>query len=137
MGAAPAPEVFTLVPPDHRPGPPLRSLEEWQRLSRFLRGRGVWDWPTGPPPDAPPVGRLVSRRSPDGRVTVDGFPEEADVCEPLVARLAPALAAVVRLERGRLSVEAADGVAVYAPVGASPRPGCRRSGRLSRRLADR
>ena len=90
MGAAPAPEVFTLVPPDQGPGPPSRSLEAWQRQGRFPRGRGVWDWPDGPPPDAPPAGRLVFRRSPDGRVTVDGFPEEADVCEPLVARLDPA-----------------------------------------------
>jgi hypothetical protein len=56
------------------------------------------------------------------------------VCEPLVARLDPH---VVRLERGRLYVEAADGAAVYAPVGPSPRPGCRRSGRLYLRPAGR
>ena len=69
-------------------------------------------------------------------MTVDGLPEEADVCEPLVARFAPALAAVVRLERGRLYVEAANGVAVYVPVGPSPRPGCTRYGRVYRRLTD-
>jgi hypothetical protein len=72
-------------------------------------------------------------------VTVDGFPDEADVCEPLVervARLAPPLEGVVRLERGRLYVEAANGAAVYVPVGPSPRPGCRRYGRLYRRPAD-
>ena len=70
-------------------------------------------------------------------MTVDGFPEEADVSEALVARLAPALGAAVRLERGRLYVEAANGAAVYVPVGPSPRPGCTRYGRLYRRLADR
>jgi hypothetical protein len=137
MGAAPAPEVFTLVPPDQGPGPPSRSLEEWQRQGRFPRGRDGWDWPDGPPPDAPPVGRLVFRRYPDERVTVDGFPEEADVSEALVARRAPALAAAVRLERGRLYVEAANGAAVYVPVGPSSTPGCTRYGRLYRRLADR
>jgi hypothetical protein len=78
----------------------------------------------------------VLRRWPDGRVTVDGFPEEADVCEARVARLALALAAAVRLERGRLSIEAANGAAVYVPVGPSPRPGCTRYGRLYRRLTD-
>jgi hypothetical protein len=57
------------------------------------------------------------------------------VSEALVARLAPALAAAVRLERGRLYVEAANGVAVYVPVGPSPRPGCRRYGRLYLRPA--
>jgi hypothetical protein len=134
MGAAPAPEVFTLVPPDQGPGPPLRSLEEWQRQRRFPRGRGVWDWPDGPPPPAPPGGRLVFRRSPDGRITVDGFPEEADVCAALVARLDPR---VVRLERGRLSIEAANGAAVDVPVGPSPRPGCTRYGRLYLRPAGR
>jgi hypothetical protein len=64
-------------------------------------------------------------------MTVDDLPDEADVCEPLVARLDPAVA---RLERGRLYVEAANGVAVYVPVGPSPRPGCTRYGRLYRRL---
>jgi hypothetical protein len=134
MGAAPAPEVFTLVPPDQGPGPPSRSLEAWQRQGRFPRGQGVWDWPDEPPPDAPPGGRLVFRRSPGGRVEADGFPEEADVCEPLVARLDPR---VVRLERGRLYVEAANGAAVYVPVGPSPRPGCTRYGRLYLGPADR
>jgi hypothetical protein len=134
MGAAPAPEVFTLVPPDQEPGPPLRSLEAWQRLSRFPWRGGMGGWPDALPPPAPAGGRLVFRRSPDGRVTVDGFPEEADVCEALVARLDPR---VVRLERGRLYVEAANGAAVYVPVGPSPRPGCTRYGRLYRRLVDR
>ena len=77
------------------------------------------DWPDGLPTPAPPAGRLVFRRYPGGRVTADGFPDEADVCEALVARLAPALAAAVRLERGRLYVEAANGAAVYVPVGPS------------------
>ena len=70
-------------------------------------------------------------------MTVDGFPDEAEVCEALVARLAPALGAAVRLERGRLYVEAANGAAMYAPVGPSPRPGCRRYGRLYLRPAGR
>jgi hypothetical protein len=85
-------------------------------------------------PGRPPGGRLVFRRSPDGRITVDGFPAEADVCAALVARLDPR---VVRLERGRLSIEAANGAAVDVPVGPSPRPGCTRSGRLSLRPAGR
>ena len=51
----------------------------------------------------------------------------------VVARLDPA---VVRLERDRLSVTAANGAAVYVPVGASARPGCTRYGRLYLRLAD-
>jgi hypothetical protein len=65
-------------------------------------------------------------------VEADGFPVEADVCEALVGRLDPR---VVRLERGRLYVEAADGAAVYVPVGPSARPGCRRYGRLYLRPA--
>jgi hypothetical protein len=137
MGAAPAPEVFTLVPPDQGPGPPGRSLEEWQRQRRFPPGAGTGDWPDGLTPPAPPTGRLVFRRYPGGRVTADGFPDEADVCEALVARLAPALAAAVRLARGRLHIEAANGVAVYVPVGPSPRPGGTRYGRLYLRPADR
>ena len=136
MGAEAAPEVYTLVPPDLRPGPLLRSLEEWQRESRFPRGGGTGDWPDALLLPAPPAGRLVFRRYPGGRVTADGFPDEADVCEALVARLAPALAAAVRLERGRLYIEAANGAAVYVPVGPSPRPGCWRYGRLYRRLTD-
>jgi hypothetical protein len=65
-------------------------------------------------------------------VEAAGFPDEAEVCEALVAQFDPR---VVRLERGRLSVEAANGAAVYAPVGPSPRPGCRRSGCLYLRPA--
>jgi hypothetical protein len=97
----------------------------------------VGHWPAALPRPAPPVGRLVFRRSPGGRVTVDGFPDEADVCEALVARLAPARAAAVRLERGRPDVEAANGSAVDVPVGPSPRPGCARYGRLYLRPVDR
>ncbi len=129
MGAAPAPEVFTLAPPDARPG--------WQTLTpeelRWLR-RVPLDRDPRPPPSPPAPRGLVFRRWPDGRVTADGFPEEADVCEPLVARLDPR---VVRLERGRLYVEAANGAAVYVPVGPSPRPGCTRYGRLYLRPAAR
>jgi hypothetical protein len=75
----------------------------------------------------------VFRRWPDGRVTADGFPDEADVCAALVARLKPA---VVRLERDRLYVQTTDGAAVYVPVGPSSRPGCARYGRLYLRPAD-
>jgi hypothetical protein len=45
-------------------------------------------------------------------------------------------AAVVRLERDRLSIQAANGTAVYVPVGCSARPGCVRSGRLYLRPLD-
>ena len=44
--------------------------------------------------------------------------------------------AVVRLERDRLYIDAANGVAVYVPVGPSARPGCVRYGRLYFRLLD-
>ena len=123
-GAAPdpTPEVFTLVPPDDRLDARGRALEDLLRRGRPPRER---DTPALP---RPPSGeQLVFRRRPDGRVEADGFPDEAEVCEALVARLDPR---VVRLERGRLYVEAANGAAVYAPVGPSPRPGCRRYGRL-------
>ena len=134
MGAAPAPEVFTLVPPDQGPRPPLRSLEEWQRQGRPLWPEAWGGRAEAPPPGPAPAGRLVLRRWPDGRMTAEGFPDQADVCAALVARLDPAVA---RLERGRLYLEAANGAAVYVPVGPSQRPGCTRYGRLYRRLADR
>jgi hypothetical protein len=124
----PKPEVFTLVPPDDRLDPRARLLEVLQGQGRMARGQAG-----APPAPRPAADSLVFRRHPDGRVTVDGFPDEADVCEPLVARLDPR---VVRLERGRLYVEAANGSAVYVPVGPSPRPGCRRYGRLYLHLPD-
>jgi hypothetical protein len=55
------------------------------------------------------------------------------VCPALVARLDPG---VVRLERDRLHVAAANGAAVYVPVGLSCRPGCTRYARLYLRQAD-
>jgi hypothetical protein len=127
-GASPDPaaEVFTLVPPDDRLDARARLLEVLQGPGRTGRGQ-----PGAAPTPRPASDGLVFRRHPDGRVTVDGLPDEADVCEPLVARLD---SRVVRLERGRLYVEAANGSAVYVPVGPSPRPGCRRYGRLYRRL---
>jgi hypothetical protein len=76
---------------------------------------------------------LVFRRRPDGRVTVDAFPDEADVCAAAVVALDPAL---VRLERGRLYITAANGQAIYVPVGPSPIPDCVRFGRLYLRLAE-
>lgn len=70
---------------------------------------------------------LVFRRRSDGTVAVEGFPDETDVCEALVPHLDQQ---VVRLDRGRLYVTAANGHAVYVPVGSSPIPGCVRYGRL-------
>jgi hypothetical protein len=132
VGGAPLPEVFTLAPRDERPDRQSLSPEELQWLRRVPLDRNLR------PPQPPPAPRgLVLRRWPDGRVTADGFPEEADVCEAFVARLPPALAAAVRLERGRLYVEAANGAAVYVPVGPSSRPGCTRYGRLYLRPVDR
>jgi hypothetical protein len=128
MGAGPLPEVFTLVPPDDPRDAQIRLLD-------VLRGRlpPGWEHARSPPADHP-VPSLVFRRQGDGRVIADGFPDEADVCEALVARLDPQ---VVRLERGRLSIKVANGAAVYVPVGPSPRPGCRRYGRLYLRREDR
>jgi hypothetical protein len=127
MGAAlPDAEVFTLVLPDDQLNAQARLLDALQRRVGHERGR------RGEPAHSRlPGPTLVFRRHPDGRVTVDDFPDEADVCEPLVGRLDPD---VVRLERGRLSVTVANGAAVYVPVGPSPRRGCRRYGRLYRRL---
>ena len=127
MGSDPisVPEVFTLAPRDDRPdrqSPVPPELLGLPGLRRVLLDR------TPPPPRG-----LVFARWPDGRVTVDGFPDEADVCAALVVRLDPR---VVRLERGRLYITAANGAAVYVPVGASTRPGCLRYGRLYLRLAD-
>jgi hypothetical protein len=79
---------------------------------------------------------LVLRRRPDGQITADGFPDEADVCEPLVRQFPASLQRVVRLERGRLYVTATNGVAIYVPVGPSPLPGCTRYGRLYLRRPD-
>jgi hypothetical protein len=126
----PLPEVFTLVPRDGRPDRQVLSPEELRWLQRVPLDRDRDPRPPATP--APPRG-LVFRRWPDGRVTADGFPDEADVCPALVARLDPG---VVRLERDRLYVAAANGAAVYVPVGPSSRPGCTRYGRLYRRLAD-
>ena len=121
----PVPEVFTLVPRDDRPGRPPLTPDELRWLRRVPLDQ--------PPRPSPPPRGLVFRRWPDGRVTADGFPEEADVCPPLVARRDPA---VVRLERDRLSVTAANGAAVDVPVGPSSRPGCTRYGRLYLHPAD-
>jgi hypothetical protein len=84
-------------------------------------------------PGMPAPGLLVFRRQADGRVTAAGFPEEADVCEAVVAGMP---AGIVRLERGRLYVTVANGEAVYVPVGASPLPRCTRYGRLYLRRLD-
>jgi hypothetical protein len=119
-------EVFALVPRDAPPGWQSLSPEELQWLRRIPLDRNQ-----SPRPAAPP--RLVFSRWPDGRVTVDGFPDEADVCATVVARLDPR---VVRLERDRLYIQAANGAAVYVPVGPSTRPGCTRYGRLYLRPAD-
>jgi hypothetical protein len=122
------PEVFTLVPRDDRPDRQLLSPDELRWLRRDPLDRN----PRPPPAPTRPRG-LVFRRWPDGRVTADAFPDEADVCPALVARLDPG---VVRLEGDRLYVTAANGAAVYVPVGPSSRPGCTRYGRLYLRPAD-
>ena len=102
--------VFTLVP--------SAVLERYHR----------WQTVGGPAPSL-----LVFRRTAAGRVTAEGFPDEADVCEAMLNGLDPR---VVRLERERLYITAANGVAVYVPVGPSPLPYCTRYGRLYRRLVD-
>jgi hypothetical protein len=125
-GSISVPEVFTLVPRDDRTDRQSPVPPELQWLRRVPLDRNPH-----PPPSAPR--RLVFARWPDGRVTVDGFPAEADVSAAVVARLDPA---VVRLERDRLYIQTATGAAVYVPVGPSTRPGCTRYGRLYLRLAD-
>jgi hypothetical protein len=108
-------EVFTLVPRDERPDRQILTPDEL----RWLRSDPLARLPRPAPTQPPPRG-LVFRRWPDGRVTADGFPDEADVSAAVVARLD---AGVVRLERDRLSVAVAGGAAVDVPVGPSPRPG--------------
>ena len=105
-------DFFTLIP--------SAILEQYHR----------WQTVGGPAPSL-----LVFRRTAAGRVTAEGFPDEADVCEVMLKVLDPG---VVRLERERerLYITAANGVAVYVPVGPSPLPYCTRYGRLYRRLAD-
>jgi hypothetical protein len=76
---------------------------------------------------------LVLTRQPDGQYAADGFPDEIDVAAGVVGLLDPA---VVRLERGRLYVTAANGQAVYVPVGPSRIRGCTRYGRLYLRRAE-
>jgi hypothetical protein len=78
-------------------------------------------------------GLMVFRRQPDGRIVVDSFPEETDVCEAVVALLDPRVA---RIERERLYICVANGEAVYVPVGESPLRRCRRYGRLYLRVPD-
>ena len=102
------------MPADHRP--PVFTLVWPAVLNRY-----------GQRPDAPAPRLLLFRRAGDGRVTVTDFPDEVDACPKTVAALDPA---VVRIERERLYVAAANGTAVYVPVGPSPLPGCVRYGRL-------
>jgi hypothetical protein len=110
MGSGPPPEVFTLVPRDDRPDRPLPVPAELQGLL----GRRRLPLDRNPLP-APPRGLVFCR------------------CPAVVARLDPS---AVRLERDRLYITAANGAAVYVPVGASSRPGCTRYGRLYLQLAD-
>ena len=129
MGSHPpsVPEVFTLVPRDDRPDRQALSPDELRWLRRGPVARSLHPTPPQPPPRG-----LGFRRWPAGRVTADGFPDAADVCPAVVARLDPS---VLRLERDRLSITAANGAAVYVPVGPAARPGCTRYGRRYVRLA--
>ena len=83
--------------------------------------------------DVQPTDLLVFRSQPDGRVTVDTFPDEAVVDEVVVAHYAELAPGVLSLHRGRLYIHAANGEAVYVPVGPSPLRNCTRYGRLYRR----
>jgi len=83
---------------------------------------------------APRPSLLVFRCDDGGNVTAKGFPDEIDACPQTVAALDTP---VVRVERERLYVTAANGVAVYVPVGPSPLPGCVRYGRLYLRVGDK
>ena len=103
------PSVFTLVWPAD--------------LARYGRYERSFD----------PPRLLVFRSQLDGRVTVDDFPDEVDVCEGRVACLEPS---VVWMARGRLYIRVANGEAVYVPVGPSPVPRCTRYGRLYLRPAE-
>ena len=76
---------------------------------------------------------LVLQRRPEGVFTVAGFPDEVHVNEEHVRCLDPDL---VRLERERLYIYAANGEAVYVPLSASPLRGFRRYGRLYLRGRD-
>jgi len=77
--------------------------------------------------DAPVPHLLILVRDDAGRVTAKSFPDEIDASPETVATLdTPA----VRVERERLYINVANGVAVYVPVGPSPLPGCVRYGRL-------
>lgn len=102
---------------------PLPTVSTLVPASQIFTGR----------PASAGVRLLVFRRWSDGRVEVDGFPAETDVCEDLAAHMDPN---VVRLERGRLYVTAANGHAVYVPVGPSPLRRCVRYGRLYLRQPD-
>ena len=84
-------------------------------LTRFERRRGP--------------GLLVFWRHPDGRITVNDFPEEVDIRG--VGDAPPGLA---RIERGRLYITASNGEAVYVAVGPSPRG--TRYGRLYQRMVE-
>ena len=77
---------------------------------------------------------VVFRRGGDGQVRAQSFPDEVDVHEELARRLDPRL---VRVERGKLYITAANGEAVYVPVGPSPLAGCVRYGRLYFRAVGR
>src|SRR5688500_9628617 len=81
----------------------------------------------------PAPATLVLRRGSNGLLWADSFPKAIDVDEALAGRRDPQ---VVRLERGRLYITAANGEAVYVPVGESALPHCVRYGRLYLRSAD-
>lgn len=114
------------APPGTLPGAPRderHALPTVMALA-YVREDGRW---------VPALHTLVLVRRSDGWRCDGGFPDEIAVMESLVDRLnLPA----VRLERGRLHVSAANGDAVYVPLGDSPIEGCVRYGRLYLRTPD-
>ena len=69
----------------------------------------------------------------DGRVTVDGFPDETVINETIAARYAALAPGMLYFRGERLYIHASSGEAVYVPVGPSHVRLCTRYGRLYRR----
>jgi hypothetical protein len=87
-------------------------------------------------PVQPPENSFMFRKTAQGRVQVESFPDESDICPHVVDRLAIHHPGLVRLEGERLYIHAANGEAVYVPIGPSKVQHCTRYGRLFWRLPD-